>query len=107
MSERVDFLCAGEHPVETSQRQKNREELKEAIERGWVHIKFTDTRGGTELGVPIDRNRCDLRAIEGENGSSEIRLVGDLTLDFVPVTCFARIDLATLRGEGHLERRQA
>jgi len=28
MSELVDFLCAGEHPVEASQRQKTRQDLK-------------------------------------------------------------------------------
>jgi lipoate synthase len=46
-----------------------------------------------------------LRAIESDNGSAEIRVVGDLTLDYVLVTCVARIDLATLQGEGHLEVR--
>jgi hypothetical protein len=70
-----------------------------------VRIKFTDTRGGTELGVAIDRSRSDLRAIESDNGSAEIRVVGDLTLDYVQVSCVARIDLATLEGEGHLELR--
>jgi lipoate synthase len=55
--------------------------------------------------VPIDRSRSDLRAIESDNGSAEIRVVGDLTLDYVLVTCVARIDLATLQGEGHLEVR--
>jgi hypothetical protein len=79
--------------------------LKESIASGHVRIKFTDTRGGTELGVAIDRSRSDLRAIEGDNGSSEIRVVGDLTLDYVQVSCVARIDLATLEGEGHLELR--
>jgi hypothetical protein len=79
--------------------------MKEAIDRGHVPIKFTDTRGGTELIVPLDRSRSDVRAIENKNGSSEIRVVGDLTLDYVRVTCVARIDLATLEGEGHLELR--
>jgi hypothetical protein len=55
--------------------------------------------------VAIDRSRSDLRAIEGDNGSAEIKVVGDLTLDYVPVSCVARIDLATLEGEGHLELR--
>ena len=105
MSELVQFLCKGDHPVEASLREKTREALKDSIASGHVRIKFTDTRGGTELGVAIDRNRSDLRAIESGNGSAEIRVVGDLTLDFVPVTCIARIDLATLQGEGHLEVR--
>lgn len=103
MSQLVDFLCKGEHPVEATLRQKTREAMKEAIAGGHVPIKFTDTRGGTELIVPLDRSRSDLRAIEDKNGSSEIRVVGDLTLDYVRVTCVARIDLATLQGEGHLE----
>jgi hypothetical protein len=103
VSELVQFLCKGDHPVEASPRVKTREAIKEAVARGHVQIKFTDTRGGTELGVPIDRSRSDLRGLEDGNGASEIKLVGDLTLDYVRVTCIARIDLATLEGQGHLE----
>ena len=114
MSELVEFLCKGDHPVEATLREKTREAMKEAIALGYVPIKFTDTRGGTELIVPLDRNRSDVRAIdrsdvraiESNNGSAEIKLVGDLTLDYVRVTCVARIDLATLEGEGHLERAE-
>ncbi len=106
MSDLVQFLCKGDHPVEASLRQKTREAIKECVASGHVQIKFTDTRGGTEIGVPVDRDRSDLRGIENENGPVEIRLVGDLTLDYVPVTCVARIDLATLQGEGHLKVRQ-
>jgi hypothetical protein len=106
MSDLVEFLCKGDHPVEANSRHKTREALKERIADGHVQIKFTDTRGGTEVGVPLDRDRSDLRGIENDNGPAEIKLVGDLTLDYVPVTCVARIDLATLQGEGHLEVRQ-
>jgi hypothetical protein len=106
VSELVEFLCKGDHPVEASLGEKTREAMKDAIARGYVPIKFTDTRGGTELLVPLDRNRSDLRAIESSNGSADIRVVGDLTLDYVHITCIARIDLATLEGQGHLELRQ-
>jgi hypothetical protein len=105
VSQLVEFLCKGDHPIEATLREKTREAMSEAIARGHVPIKFTDTRGGTELVVPLDLSRSDLRAIENKNGSSEIRVVGDLTLDYVRVTCVARIDLATLQGEGHLEVR--
>ena len=64
MSELVQFLCKGDHPVEASLREKTRAALKASIAGGHVRIKFTDTRGGTELGVPIDRSRSDLRAPE-------------------------------------------
>jgi hypothetical protein len=106
MNELVQFLCTGDHPVEVSSREKTREGIKQAVELGQVLVMFTDTRGGTEIGIPIDPNRSDLRALEGDDGPSEIRLVGDLTLDYVPVTCVARIDLTTMKGEGHLEVRE-
>jgi hypothetical protein len=105
VSELVEFLCKGEHPLEASLREKTREAMQDAIARGHVPVKFTDTRGGTELVVPLDRGRSDLRAVENKNGPGEIRLVGDLTLDYVRVTCVALIDLVTLQGQGHLERR--
>jgi hypothetical protein len=106
MSELVKFLCTGEHPLEANPRQKTREAMKEYLANGYVHVKFTDTRGGTELGFHVDRDRSDLRGLENDERIGEIRLVGDLTLDYVPVTCIARIDLASLQGEGHLEQRQ-
>jgi hypothetical protein len=105
MNDLVKFLCDGEHLIDASLRQKTREAMKESVERGYVLVKFTDTRGGTELGIPVDRNRSDLRALDSGDGSGEIKLLGDLTFDFVPVTCIARIDLSTLQGEGHLELR--
>ena len=106
MNELVQFLSNGTHPVTATVRNKTRDALKESIANGYVLIKFTDTRGGTEVGFSVDRERSDLRAIEGDNGSAEIRLVGDFTLDYVPVTCVARIDLTTLEGDGHLEVRE-
>ena|SRR5271166_251133 len=105
MSQLVGFLCAGEHPVEATPRQKTRKAMNECIANGYVHIKFTDTRGGTELSFCVDRDRSDLRAAQNDDGIGEVRLVGDLTLDYVPVTCIATVDLATLQGKGRLEQR--
>src|SRR4051812_43617546 len=31
-----------------------RAELKEAVDRKYVHVLFTETQGGTELGFPLD-----------------------------------------------------
>jgi hypothetical protein len=105
MSDLVERLSKGDHPVEANLREKTREALKKCVADGHVHIKFTGTRGGTVLGFPIDRSRSDLHAIENENGASEISIVGNLMLDYVAVTCVARIDLATFEGVGHLEPR--
>jgi hypothetical protein len=69
---------------------------------GYVHIKFTETRGGTELGVRLDRDTLDLSQADFENQMGKVHLEGNLTLDYVKVRCIADIDLRTLNGEGHL-----
>jgi hypothetical protein len=104
MSDLVERLSNGRHPVEASLRpERTLGALKACIDRGYVHIKFTGTRGGTELGVPVDRQLSNLAA-DFDNGTGQIHVVGDLTLDYQPVRCVADIDLASLSGEGYLER---
>jgi hypothetical protein len=104
MNELVKHLSTGSHPVELVIRpERTTETLKACLERGYLHVKFTATRGGTELGVKIDESASLLArtAIDGAAGS--IRVAGDLVLDYVPVRCVADIDLATWQGAGHLE----
>ena len=56
----VSRLCEGDHPVEASLRpEKTVQIFKERIDMGHVHIKFTDTKGGTELGVRLDPDAID------------------------------------------------
>ena len=77
--------------------------LRQEIERGYVHIKFTDTQGGTELGVRLDPDASDVTQADFEKQTGAVHLEGSLVLDYVPVRCIADIDLATLTGQGHLE----
>jgi len=77
--------------------------LREGIDRGHVHIKFTATRGGTELGVRLDRAACDVSRADFDNQTGTVHLEGGLTLDYVKVRCIADLDLPTLVGQGHLE----
>lgn len=101
----VQRLSAGEHPVEVSLRpEKNAQALKACIDRGYVHIKFTNTQGGTELGVRLDKDASNFRDADFAGQRGHLRLVGGLTLDYVKVRCIADIDLSTLAGKGHLER---
>ncbi len=100
----VDRLARGDHPVIVSLRpERTLAALKERLDLGYVHVKFTDTRGGTELGFPIDKQALDLSRADLERGGGTLRLSGPLTLDYVKVSCVADIDLATLEGHGHLE----
>jgi uncharacterized protein YbdZ (MbtH family) len=101
----VAFLSDGDHPVEIGLRPENSsEEFKAAVDRGYVHVKFTDTRGGSELGVRLDTDRSDFSEADLDRGVGRARVVGGLTLDYVPVRCVATIDIETLSGTGHLER---
>jgi hypothetical protein len=99
----VDRLCEGRHPVEVGLRPEKTVKLfKEAIDRDYVQIKFTETKGGTELSVKLRREGCDFSQADFENGTGSVHVEGDLTLDYVKVRCVADVDLATLKGEGHL-----
>src|SRR4030095_8709865 len=82
----VDRLCEGIHPVEAGLRPEKTVKLfKEAIDRNYVHIKFTKTRGGTELGVRLDLENCDFSDADFENGKGMAHIEGQLTLDYVKV----------------------
>jgi hypothetical protein len=79
------------------------EELRDRTgEMGYVLVKFTETRGGTELGFPLDRDAADLSGADFDNGTGTVHVEGNLILNDDPVRCIANIDLATLRGTGRL-----
>lgn len=99
----VDRLCEGSHAVEASMRpEKTVRAFKEAIDRNYVHVKFTGTRGETELGIRLDQEACDFSKADFEKETGSVHVEGVLNLDYVKVRCIADIDLKTLKGEGHL-----
>jgi hypothetical protein len=102
MDELVERLAEGDHPVIT-RRTESVEELKQSIDRGYVLVTFTDTRGGTELGVRLDETLTDLSGADLAQGTGTVHLAGNLTLNYVRVRCVADIDVSTLKGTGHLE----
>jgi hypothetical protein len=69
---------------------------------GYVFIKFTGTRGGTDLGVRVDKSATRTDQASFENATGTVHVGGTLTLNYIKVRCVADIDLATLRGTGHL-----
>jgi len=79
------------------------EELQNRVgEMGYVLVKFTETRGGTELGFPLDRSVTDLSGADFGNGTGTVHVEGSLILNDDHVRCIADIDLATLKGTGRL-----
>ncbi len=100
----VQFLATGTHPVEVDLRPAvSLSEFQAAIQRGYVHIKFADTRGGTVLGVKLDKPEGVLESDAFVRGTGQVYLAGALCLNYTRVRCVAAIDLPTLRGQGHLE----
>ncbi|MBW4477620.1 MAG: MbtH domain protein [Tolypothrix brevis GSE-NOS-MK-07-07A] len=108
MNELVQRLSKGEHPVEASLRpEKTAAAFKESIDRGYVHIKFTNTQGGTDLGIKLDSEASNFNDADFEHQKGKVHLVGELTLNYVQVKCIADIDLTTLDGKGHLKPLEA
>ena len=100
----VQRLAQGRHPIVVGLRpEKSVNALQESIDRGYVHITFTATKGGTELGVRLDTATCDFSRADFDTQTGTVHLEGGLTLDYVKVRCIADIDLTTLEGQGHLE----
>lgn len=102
MSELVKKLATGKHAV-AAQAYKTQEEFKKALDRGFVLLKFTETKGGTELGVRLDPSKTDLSKGEFQSAKGNVRLAGNLTLDYVKVCMVADINLENLKGSGCLE----
>ena len=93
-----------EQPVEASLRpEPTLEAFKAAIDRGYVHVKFVNTRGGTELGIRLDPEASDLAGADFAAGAGSVKIVGDLTLDYTRVRFHSTLDLSTLKGTGRLE----
>lgn len=103
MSELPHKLAKGEHKVIFPSRLDDPlQELQDCIERDYVFVKFTETRGGTELGFRLDPEHSDLSGADWDNGAGTIRMAGDLTLDYVKVRCVGNIDISSMEGTGHL-----
>ena len=101
----VDRLCESDHIIEVGLRPERTLKLfKEAISRNYVHIRFTQTKGGTEIGFELDRERSDFSRADLENGQGTVHVEGSLSLDYEKVRCIADIDLSSLTGKGHLTK---
>jgi hypothetical protein len=103
MDELTERLSNGDYPVVVGGPTPTLKEFHERLDDiGYVFIKFTGTRGGTDLGIRLDRDKSDLGAANFDEGSGTAHVEGTLILNDDPVRCVADIDLATLSGTGHL-----
>jgi len=102
MNELTERLTV-EQPIIMGGADPTVQELRDRTgEMGYVLVKFTQTRGGTELGFALDRATTDLSKANFDEGTGTVHVEGHLTLNDDPVRCIADIDLATLKGTGRL-----
>jgi hypothetical protein len=104
LSELVRKLSQGDQKVEVSIRpDRTSKALLGCIQKGYVHLRFPETQGGTDLYVPLDMAETILNDANFETGTGSIELIGKLTLDYEEMKCRAVIDLRTMNGYGRLE----
>lgn len=78
--------------------------INKAKDRGWyIHLKFTQTRGGTELGINVDLNNTNVQELDFTNGKGMLHIKGNTNLNYNQVRCIADIGLETRKGEGFLQ----
>lgn len=99
----VQYLSQGDHPVRAT--SASPEQFVERLRTGYVNIRFTDTRGGTELGLKLDSGASDMAQADFARRQGIVCLAGDLTLNYRPVRLTAEIALDTLEGLGRLQAR--
>jgi hypothetical protein len=104
MDELVERLSKGDHRIEfRGSPDRTAAELKERFDDGYVRVKFMDTKGGTEVGMLVDKTASDLSGADFQAGQGVVRLQGTLKLNWVPVRFLGEVQLDTLAGTGHLE----
>lgn len=101
----VDRLCEGVHTVQITLRpEPTMQRFKESLNRDHVPVKFTETNGGSEFGIKLDKAACDLSNLDLDNGWGTAHLEGRLSVDFVPVKIVIDIDFPSFEGSGRLVR---
>jgi hypothetical protein len=100
MDELVARLSQGKHKVSIGERGESYQEIKERINKGFFHVKFTETRGGTELGISVDLEKTNVNTISLESGLLHIE--GTTNLNYEDVRLIADIQMADKSGYGYL-----
>jgi hypothetical protein len=79
------------------------DDLRKRVEEiGYVLLKFTETIGGTEVGIALDLDATDASTADFESGRGSVHLEGTLFLNGDEVRCVADVDVASLAGTGRL-----
>lgn len=104
INELVQRLSEGKHEVILEDRNESYEDIKNRIENGFVHIKFTKTKGtGTELGINVDLNSTSINDVDFDKKTGILHIEGTTNLNYNHVRCIADVDLSNKIGRGYLQ----
>jgi hypothetical protein len=99
----VKKLSEGKHEVVIGHRDESYEEIKQRIEDGYIHIKFTQTKGGTELGINVNLDKTNVGDVDFSKGEGSLHIEGTTNLNYNEVRCISDINIKTRKGKGYLE----
>lgn len=103
MDDLLQRLTSGSQAIVVGGPSPSAQELgKRLTDIGYVFIKFTETKGGTELGLRVDPVATRLDEADFTAGNGNVHIEGTLTLNFVPMRCVADINVSSLTGQGLL-----
>ena len=103
INELVQRLSQGKHEVVIGHRDESYEEIKQRIEDGYIHVKFTKTKGGTELGINVDQSNTNVKDLDFTKGEGILHIEGTTNLNYNEVRCISDIDLKAKKGQGYLQ----
>ena len=104
INELVQRLSKGKHEVILEDGNESYEDIKNRIENGFVHVKFTKTIGtGTEIGINVDLNSTNIKDVDFNKKSGTLHIEGTTNLNYDPVRCIADINLVNKKGKGFLK----
>lgn len=104
MDDLVDRLVKNKkNPIIFEPRTSDVDELKMRLENGFVLVKFTNTAGGTELGLTLDTSLTNSNEADLDKLTGQLSLSGMCELNSYRVRCIVKVNLETMHGEGYLE----
>ena len=102
MDELVKKLSNGVHPIKFESRTEEIQEIKDRLDDGFVFATFTKTRGGTELGINVEKDLTDISKADFEKGKGHLHISGTCELNYHKIRCVADVDFTSREGTGYL-----
>ena len=103
INELVKKLSTGKHEVTIGNREEPNSEIEERLtDMKYIHIMFSNTKGGTELGINVDTESCNLTEVDFHKGKGKVHIEGTTNLNYCDVRCIVDVDLESRKGEGYL-----